>query len=638
MPEYTPQSVKDAVDRHSEATKDMRSRMDMDYELWKLTPYAGAPEMSGFRKVTSNEPRTFANKVASILTDAILTIRVHQSQREREQRDQANDKERYAVGVLNAIDERLLALVEPTLKASLAWGVAIRGWYAGVFMLVKRETDTGTETVPHCMPWDIRNTYWGMGRDGISWACYKVKKTRAQIQDEYPDVVMGDARLNGSISHDDNEMMDVYDYFDADSNFVCTEDIILKPPTPHGSPRIPIIIGPVASNPNIVTEDGQSGSKFYGESIFQADRAQYDELNYLLSALSEFIKRSLKQPVVITSRDGRKMLSENPYLAGSTLQLAEGDKVETLNLLTMAQETGVYLSLVTGEIQRGALPHTAFGELQFQLSGFAINSLRQGMTTIIKFPLAAMESAYFQGLNLLADQYATGSFDTMELSGVTKAPERDYFSSEIDPQTVSQGGNFEVKLVAILPQDDMSNAARAQQLRAPDPSGKPVVSDRFIQDEVLGIADSDLMNTEILEQQAFRASPVAQAFAMWTAANEQGDETLAEIWLKEAKNILMQKELELMQLQMMAMGMGMMGQPGGGGPGGPGGPAPGGGGPGGGGPGGPEQGGGGQQERGGPGMAPTVLPFMAQGGRPSPEQSNGGPQVPPGTPRPGARQ
>ena len=158
MPEYTPQSVKSAVDRHSEATKDLRARMDMDYELWKLAPYKGSPELSGFRKVTSNEPRTYANKVASILTDAILTVRVHQSQREREQREQANDKERYAVGVLNAIDERLLSLVEPTLKSSLAWGVAVRGWYAGVFRLVKRATDTGTEPIPHCFPWDIRTT------------------------------------------------------------------------------------------------------------------------------------------------------------------------------------------------------------------------------------------------------------------------------------------------------------------------------------------------------------------------------------------------------------------------------------------------------------------------------------------------
>jgi hypothetical protein len=610
MPDYTPQSVKEAVDRHAEATKDLRARMDLDYTIWDLTPYEGAPELVGFRKVTSQEARTFANKTVSILSDSILTVRVRQSKRDREERADANDKERFAVGILNMIDERFLALLEPILKSAWAWDTSIRGWYAGVFMLLKRETQGGTETIAHAVAWDPRNTYWGMGRDGLSWACYKVRKTRAVIRDEYPEAVMGDGNLNGNVPHDDNEMLDVYDYFDGQNNFVCLEDSVLKEPTPHGSPRIPVIIGPVASNRNVIGEQGQqTGSKHYGESIFQANRVQYKELHYLMSAMSEFVKRSLKQPVVITSRDGRKMMSENPYLAGSVIPLAEGDKIEVLNLMTMAQETGVYLALITGEIQRGALPHTAFGELQFQLSGFAINSLRQGMTTIIKFPLAAMEAAYFQAINLLADQYATGSFDAMELSGTVHTPERDYFSEEIDAQKVASGGNFEVKLVAILPQDDVQNIAMAQQLRAPDASGKPMASDRHIQDNVLGIADSDLMNEEILEQQAFRASPVAFAFSMWKAAEKQGEEELAQIWLKEAENALVRKEMELLQARLLASQLGLL----------------------------PQENQNGNEAAQPGGFSPQVLSFAAQGGQPSPEQSNPGPQVPPGTPRPGAQ-
>ena len=50
-----------------------------------------------------------------------------------------------------------------------------------------------------------------------------------------------------------------------------------------------------------------------------------------------------------------------------------GEDLEPLGMLEVAKETGAFMGLVAGEMQRGSLPNTVYGEVAFQQSGFAIN-------------------------------------------------------------------------------------------------------------------------------------------------------------------------------------------------------------------------------------------------------------------------
>ena len=136
-----------------------------------------------------------------------------------------------------------------------------------------------------------------------------------------------------------------------------------------------------------------------------------------MSIMLELTARARRQGLKITSRDGMKTLDEDPYKEGTEISLAQGENVEPLGLMEVARETGSFMGLISGEMQRGGVPHTLYGDIQFQLSGFAINTLRQGIDSLISPRIEALESAYTDFCMLICDQYMSESFDSMELSG-----------------------------------------------------------------------------------------------------------------------------------------------------------------------------------------------------------------------------
>ena len=596
-----PEDIVKLVEGHERQTTQLRARMDDDYSLSRLDEYLGEEELDGFRKFTSNEPKTFLNKAVALLSSAKRVVRVPMDDAVRQEREGRNEKERFCIGVLNAADERLERFLLQSLQDTATVHSCLRGWVAARAVIVKDDEDTAHIDV---IPWDVRNTYWALGDNGLAWACLVTYRSRDEIKAVYnKDVDPQDSS--------EEKGFKVYDFWDTEHNVVTTGDTVLKPAEEHKVPdkRVPVVIVPVGPAPPFDAETLDDSVKDYGESIYQADRAIYDEWNFAMSIFSEFVKRSLKQPVVITSPDGSKTLAENPYLSGTEISLPIGTTIETLDLMTVAQEAGVFVGLMTGEIQRGSLPHSAFGELQFQLSGFAINSLRKGMATVITPPKIAVEKLIKQTCMLLADQYATGGFGSMELSGHAQTPRRDYFKDSIEPQMVKEGGDVEVELLPELPQDDVAAVAMAQQLRD---GAVPVVDDRTIREEVLGFQDADLIGDEVMAQTANRAGPLATAVALGTAAARRGEMQIAKAWVVEANKQVLLMQLQLAQLSAVASGIAPTGTNGANDPTLAGG------------------------NSGGGGFAPTVAPGPVQGVPPPTPVPQQGPFVPPGTPRPGA--
>ena len=325
----------------------------------------------------------------------------------------------------------------------------------------------------------------------------------------------------------------------------------------------------------------------------------------MMSTLLELTARSRRQGLIVRSRDGTKTLDEDPYLEGSEISLSQNENVEPLGLLETAKETGAYMSLVAGEIQRATLPYSVYGEVPFQLSGFAINTLRQGVETVVSKYLRGVERAYQMAFNLLADQYSSGSFKSMELSGMDR--NRVYFTEEISPDALKNTGSPVVNLVGQLPQDDMTRFSMAQIARE---GPTPLLSDRAIRDRILAIQDADQMDDAIKEQMAERMLPEAALWTLMRASERQGREDLAQFYMGELMNVLMQKRMAAQMRSQQAGAMG--GEPGG--PGGPPGP-----------------------QGGPPTTNPAVMPNAMMGVPPPMPTPQAGPLVPPGTPRPGAQ-
>lgn len=618
---YSPADVKTAVDDHEFATKDLRARMDEDYDKrWSLSKYEGVTDedgvnpLAGFRKYTGNDSRAFAKKDISLLSSAKVIWKIESDDSFEEQRELDNDKERLAHGVLRANDERLERQMKPPLLDQMSWYGCCRGWIATRSLIVKTTTKRtgvmalfGAEVtaVAEIEPLDPRNTFWIMGSNGPSAVIYKTSKTTAQIQDEFG------VKLE---SNDPHEHHDVFDLYDEINNYVCTEDKQLKKPTPHGDTEVPVNIVPVGPTPHITNSN--DGMSQFGESIFDTSREQWDEQNFIMSALSTFTERSLRQGLKVFSADGSLTMDKDPHLSGGTFPLSKDNQedIEPLGLLEMAPEMAPYQALVSGQAQRGALPFTAFGEVGIALSGFAIGQLAEKQGDAIKFVARAIETSYKLSMNSLARQYTSGNFPPMTLSGTQDDA---FFEKEIPAEAVKRGGPYTVRLRPNLPKDDLTryqvaNAARDQS------SGMALMSTRRVLEDIIEVDDADLLQNEVLKEMGTRGTPLAQAFILMQAAEERGEPEIAAIYFAELQELMIRKQMDLQILQLQAAGI----PP----PGGGGGDAPSANGT-----------GGGSTNGASPSQpSPEVQPPQARGINAAPIQQSG-PLVPPGTPRPGAQ-
>ena len=574
------------VETHYDSTEPLRSRMEADYSLYRLDPYDAG---DGYHSYTSNEPSTYADKIISFLTSSEMIVRIPNVSEEREAREANNTKERFFLGSLRQANERLMKQLKPSIKAQLSWFISLRGWYAGRALIMKKDDQSYVDI----SPWDPMHTYWGTGDDGLMWACHKVKKSKDVIESEY----------NVKLTKNDNyeDWLDVYDYYDKEINMVVLSNgRVVKKATPHGSPRVPVFLGPVGATPMIqalndhVPIDDTIAD--HGESVFKHNRDSYENHNFMMSVMLELTARSRKQGLKITSRDGMKTLDEDPYKEGTEISLAQGENVEPLGLLEAARETGAYMGLVSGEMQRGSIPHSLYGDIQFQLSGFAINTLRQGIDSILQPRIDALESAYTEMCMLINDQYITESFDVMELSG--RDMNRSYFKEQISPQAIKQAGDIEITFVGQLPQDDMTKMSMAQIARE---GQTPLLPDIFIRDKILGLQDTDNMEDAINEQQAERILPEAALWTLLVAAEERGRDDLAQFYYGELIHTLNTKNLERQQIDMQMQQQAQQGN------------------------------------IGETGVPPQVQPNAMRGVPPPTPNPQAAAFVPPGTPRPGAQ-
>ena len=572
------------VEGHRESTYPFRDRMQDDYDLYIMRPYDAG---DGYESYTSNEPRTYADKIISWMASAELIIRIPNIEEPREMRSVNDAKEKFLVGILRAADERLRRRLQPSLREQLAWYISLRGWYAGRSLL---HIDSKGRTQVDITPWDPLHTYWGEGEEGLAWACYRIQKTKDEILQQYG------VELE---EQDDETPLDVYDYYDEEHNIVCTGDTILKSPTPHGNERVPVFIGMVGPQPLIQNIDETAITDTiadYGESVFAANRDLYDKHNFTMSVMMEMVARSRKQGIAITSRDGQKTLDEDPYKAGAEVALAQGENIEPLGLMEVAKETGAYMGMVSGELQRGAIPHTVYGDLQFQLSGFAINTLRQGIDSVLRPRITAMEDAYTQIGHLICDQYSTGRYDPISVSGRDK--NRVYFSEAVDPDSIGMAGTPEITMASQLPEDDMSRMSMAQMARE---GPTPLLSDMYVRDKILGLQDADTIEDSIKEQMAERVLPEASLWTLLAATENRGRPDLAQFYYGELMHLLQQKQMMRQQSMM------------------------------------PQQPGSPQGQGGPPTANPMVMPNAMMGVPPPVPTPQAGPNVPPGSPRPGAQ-
>ena len=601
---YSRADVIELTNTHERDVRPLVQRMENDYKLYRLDSHTNRESspphevLKDYATYTSNMPRVFADKVISWLSTAELLVRVPHIEAGEHDPDVDDHKERFASGLLRQADERRKRLLQPTIRDEQSTHITVFGGYVGGRCLLVKRPDGSTYA--DITAWNPMNIHWGLAPDGLAWVCHKIKKTRAQIRSEYGAAAAAMV-FAGNNSTTDAERSGIwtYDFYDGFINQVVTENETLKPPTPHGSPRVPVYLELVGPAPVLQFESSSNLIKDVGESVFASVREIADKRNDIMSIMLEIVARARDQTVIAESEDGKKKLPDNPFKDGTQIGVRRGDKIYTLELQRMAAESAAYMVAVDGEWQRATLPHSIYGETPFQLSGFAITQLRQATETVLASRLRAMMGVYTQIVNLLYDQFMTLGFEAVRLSG--RDSHRRYFRQTITPEMLHESCDYEVELKSQLPQDDQGRWQMAQTAKQTE-----LLADIDILDNVLQLEDSQQAIDKLRTQKAQQGLPEAALFTLGQAAAERGDMVTANMYRMEYMRLMMQK-------------WGMMPPDGGGSK--------------------PPTGGGGEQPSAQPkGPLPQVQPEAMKGAPPQPETSNDGPsRVAPRTPRPRAQ-
>ena len=608
--------IRQVVDSRRPAFIPLQTRMAEDRDLYNLDEFTGEAGFKdadgnqenwrdkGYRTYTSNDPRVFADKLMRMIASSKMNLQTTVTREMEDQRLINQTLKDFFMSAVKLADRKQIRWMKARIQAQIAYHLVVRGWYAGRCLLTR---DMHGRTGVDLTVWDPMNVIWDVDSDGLLWACNLTYMRYADIKAQHPNI-----RPLTMKEYEDTDRILVYDYYDTEYNTVFADSMEIKARTRHGAQEVPVYLGPVGATPTVGNYEFDGGLKDVGESVFKANRDIYPKMNVMMSTMLEKVLQSRKPSYTYESQGGNRGTNRDPFREGSEIQIRQGERIDILKFPELAKELAPLFSALQGEGQRGSLPYVAYGDLPFQLSGYASNSLKQGMETTVTPLIEALENAYWQISHLLKAQYETGLFEPIPINGQM---------DQMAPQMISMADDLEIKFMANIPEDTAQKFAVAQMAREPGVNGVPMMPDTYVRQEILNVQDEDGMQDLIYAQQAQRLTPTAKMLTLMMAAEERGMPELAQEILMEYMVFRSQQQVALMQSQMQAgmlgMGMPMMGGPGQG----------------------PSDpfGGQGPGSEGPPGVDPAAAPQQVMGmPQPNPPQlQQAGSLAAPGQPRPG---
>ncbi len=610
LSQYEPTALHERIKLRETALQPLFTRFDNDFSLWRLREFTGIDnelyDSENYLHMTSNAPRTYANKITNAVNKSAMVIRIDQQGRNEIMRRFDSAKERLAHTFLEMADKRLKRIGRPSVRKQSSWEICIRGpVFARTMLRIDQQTG---QTIVDVTPWDSRNVVWDSGPEGLAWVAYKMRKTRSQILREYG--VRLDQSTNAFNNHDQQGFI-VIDYYDGLVNTVFTDDlVVLKPVAPHMRPRMPVAYNFGGDVPLLSNDTTSDEIKDFSESIYESNRGVYKWDNYTRSIGLHLTAEARDPKKLLRSPDGSFALDADASLPGAEIAVRTDQDVEPLKPVELTNTAAQMMSLIGSEVQQGSLSSVNFGSVPFAASGFAISNLQSSNEEKIEPRIEQSEDFHLMVLEILMEQYQTGMFPTLTVKGRGRSGMG--FSEQVPPEVVQIGGEITIELMPNQPENDVQKIQTAQLLRQPGVNGEPLVDDSYIRDKFLGILDADSMEDRIRGQLAERGSPLASMWSNIQSARNEGDMELA---------FLYQQEMLYLAFQMWAATQGILPPP----------QIPG--------VGQPEFGSPtaiAQQASGGGGVSSNASPPQAMGINAAPSQQ-AGPNVPPGSPRPGAQ-
>lgn len=522
--ELKPGQVVEYWNSHTRNTDyvNLRKRWDEDFRLWRLHPYDAGKDYYSY---TSNAPRVLATKIVSLLSQGKVIIRVPDSTLKEEERRIASNNERLVYGAITLQNERNARVPDlQTVHDALCWYACLRGFE----VLRPYVYNDNGKTVMDLAVWDIYDTAYSAGPNGLTWAVHIRTATADDIKQNYGVTVTGDTTT-------------IYEYWDERNHAVAYSGGWLKEPTPHGLTYCPVFVLRSGLAPTISSLYETSTTHYSGESVFATNRGLYPILNKTLSDLLTIVRRGVTVPLGYWSAGGQETLDDDIWQVekGKVIPMdsTTNENIKPLIEPTMPADANNLVNFIVGEVQRGGVSHVALGELGFRLSGYAINSLKDSLETTATPFIQLVERAYMLIAEELLSQFGRKTWKAVEVRGRTSRnqPFGMMQPVKLTPKDIEPEWHPEVKLMASFPKDD---AQRLQMARLATEGPNPLMSMRSAREGYLGIEDLEL-EQEFTDNEWADALPVVRLRKAYLAAMNDGDTDKAQQVLAELMKYMM---------------------------------------------------------------------------------------------------
>jgi hypothetical protein len=521
----SPEAVVKAVGQRNEDMELLRTRFETDYNLLKLTPYT-APD-SGYEEYTSPRPRNYFDKVLDGLNRAELQIAIKLAEDvKKEEEDAASIGELFLFGALNDIDRQLRNKGEPSLRKSLGWHIAARGWETMRCLVYVPEGEE--EVVFDVMPWDPLHTTWENGSRGLVWAAYTRWATAAEVKDEY------DIEVSAKLTR-------IIDVWDRDDNAVVVGNEWGKEPKGHQIGHVPVHISAVGSMPTInrdqtLTQESSlmqdSTMEDRGDSVFTAARKVYEARNKHVSQLMDMHQRAVLGSLKVYSKDGKKGVPTGIHRIWQAIKLNRGneEEVEPFLMPDPPVSTGPLMSILDQDLEMSTLPYPlSYGGTQDPMSGRALAMLTDATKSNYNPRTEALANGYTWLCEELLTQFADRIKKPATMRGFKGFEEgASYFSQQIEPSQIDKGWFISVQVEPRLPRDQESEILMAIQATTARPGQEALLSMQTAREDILKLRDPHAESQKTLAEMGTAHPKVIEARIV-AALRERGEDDAADV-------------------------------------------------------------------------------------------------------------
>ncbi len=440
-------------------TKDLRDRMEADYNLWRLEPFEIPKTEGTWENFTVNSARVLADYIVTNLSTGKRRIWIPIESEKKRARENLSMTERLAIGLIEQADSINVSIPEMVdIQSDLSWNAAIRGWNVWRALLYMDEDNL----VSDVKVWDPLNTFWISGtssRNGLLWAAYKRYASEEDVKEQYGSDMVKAVDKQGRIA--------IQDTYDGEEEGVIIGDKYVHR-WKHDLGYPPVFIRPVGASKLIQSGKHSDTIKDIGESCFVANRGIYESLHRLWSYVLTGAGRQAKSSIIIEYDSALEDLTPDdihvdPGEKGhvTLLDKSKGQKVVGYVQPPNIEQVFAMIQGAEGMTSMGGIPPVALGSINQYMPASGLNILTHSAQMRLKHAKLNVERCFAEMAGELVAQYKNGEFAETEVSGVDKSNRE--FQAKIKPDKVETNRKFKAEIVVDMPQDEMQDIGMATQ-------------------------------------------------------------------------------------------------------------------------------------------------------------------------------